>query len=412
MAEPKRQASTDLEAKNAQPEDKPYRLSYGDGLQLEVKPSGFKSWIMRYSSPTTGRATVYTIGRYPKFTLRQAKIRALGAKDLIEQGTDPNKQKRREKMERKGETFKQVALEWHANQLGRWSASNAAQVLRCLEKDIFPHIGAASFSDLEAPDLLQVIRRKEGEGALDKAQKVKQRIGAVFRYAVATGRARYNPVPDLTPAMKAKERQKHFNALTLADLPEFLQELSGYRSEVMRRAVLFTLLTFARTGTIRAAEWKEIDWQAARWSVPGEHMKMGQPHIIPLSRQAMKVLEELLPFTGDSEYIFYTQRRNQPISPNGLLSVLRSMGWNDRTTIHGFRALASSTLHDAGYDPHVIEKQLAHGERNKIAGAYNYMAEYLPVRTEMMQFWGDFIDSQTQGAQVIPIRAGQGTQRV
>ncbi|MEZ5450312.1 MAG: tyrosine-type recombinase/integrase [Thiolinea sp.] len=407
MRESKRPASTDLEAKSAQPEDKPYRLSFGDGLQLEVKPTGFKVWVMRYRSPTTGRPSIFTIGKYPAVTLRQAKMKALEAKERIEEGVDPNRQKKREKMEMRGETFKDVALEWHANQLERWTENNAAQVMACLENDIFKYIGNASFSDLEAPDILQVIRRKEGVGALDKARKVKQRIGAVFRYAVATGRARYNPVPDLGPALKAKGKNKHFNALTLEELPAFLQELASYRSEVLRRAVQFTLLTFARTGTIRAAEWQEIDWQAARWNVPGEHMKMGDPHIIPLSRQALKLLEELLPFTGDSRYIFYTNRRTQPISSNALLSVLRNMGWNDRTTIHGFRALASSTLHDAGFDPHVIEKQLAHAERNKVAAAYSYMAEYLPVRTEMMQFWGDFIDSQATGGKVVPIRAGQ-----
>lgn len=228
-------------------------------------------------------------------------------------------------------------------------------------------------------DFLQVIRRTEGRGALDKARKVKQRLGAVMRYAVATGRAKFNPVPDLSIAMISKPKGTHFNALTLKDLPSFLNDLGKYRSEVMCRAVQFALLTFVRTGSIRSAEWVEIDWENRVWNIPDHHMKMGEAHIIPLSNQALQVLHELQPFTGDSRLIFYTSHPNKELSPNALLSVLRHMGWQDRTTIHGFRALASSVLHDASFEPHIIEKQLAHAERNKVAGAYRYMHKYLHI---------------------------------
>lgn len=414
---PKCVATTDKEAQGADPKEKNYRLTYGDGLQLEVRPNGKKYWIHRYINPTTKKQTVYTIGQYrndkkpPHVSLLQARTKLYEVKGLIKQGIDPNTHKHRTKVQETTNTFKEVALEWHSNQLNRWTASNAAQVLRCLEIDVFPNIGGRAIASLDALDFLQVIRIKEGKGALDKAQKVKQRMGAVMRYAVATGRVKYNPIPDLGVAMKAKPKDQHFNALTVDSLPSFLRELAAYRPEVTRRAVRFALLTFARTGTIRAARWQEIDWDKGLWNIPAEHMKMGQAHIIPLSRQALKLLEELRVFTGDSEFIFYANpnERTKGLSPNALLAVLRHMEWNDRTTIHGFRALASSVLHESGYPPHIIEKQLAHADRNKIAGAYRYMAQYLPERVAMMQFWADFLDSKQHGAQVIPFPSAVGT---
>lgn len=394
---------------NAKPQDKPYRLNDGDGLQLEIRPNGKKVWMHRYRNPATRKQSILTIGEYPRVSIRQARMKMLEAKGLIEQGIDPNTNKKRERLRGSGETFRDVALEWHKNQLGRWSETNAAQVLACLDKDVFPYIGGRLLDDLEAPDFLQTIRRAEGRGALDKASKIKQRMGAVMRYAVATGRAKYNPIPDLGEAMQAKESGKHFNALTLANLPDFLHDLAAYRSEVMRRAVMFTLLTFARTGSIIAAEWSEIDFENGLWNIPADHMKMGQAHIIPLPRQALALLEELRPFTGDSKYLFYTYHRTKPLSSNAMLAVLRHMGWNDRTTIHGFRALASSVLHEAGFDHHHIERQLAHTERNKIAGAYNYMAQYMPQRIEMMQWWGDFLDRvKDGGGQALPFRTAAG----
>lgn len=370
---------TNTQADNAKPKEKLYRLNdgtkektgeKGNGLQREIRPSGAKVWIMRYRDPHTKKGTVLTIGKYPDITIRQARDEAGKAKDLIKQGTSPNRKKQQQRATEQESTFETIARGWHSNQLGRWSTGNADQVMDCLVKDVFPFIGSYPLQDLEVPDLLQVIRRVESRGALDKAAKVKQRIGAVYRYAVATGRAKYNPVPDLQGALKAF-KGKHYNALTTDQLPDFLRDLSGYRSEVLRRGVQFALMTFARTGSIRMAEWSEIDWEDKAWNIPAEHMKMNHAHIIPLPDQALKLLEELHPFTGDSRFIFYTTHKEQALSSNALLQVIRRIGWNDRTTVHGFRALASSTLHEAGFPPHIIERQLAHAERNKVAGAYN-----------------------------------------
>lgn len=387
---------TNTQADNAKPQAKLYRLNDGNGLQLEVRPSGKKFWIYRYRNPATKKPTVCTIGEYPQVSIKRARAALLEAKGQISDGTDPNTQKQRDRMHGMGETFRDVALEWFEKRKPKWTEANATQTLQSLELDVFPYIGGRTITELEPPDLLQVIRRIESRGATNKAEKVLRRLRAVFTYAVDTGKAKYNPTPS-TQAMESRPEGKHFNALTRDDLPAFLQDLASYRSEVLRRAVLFTLLTFARTGSIRAAEWQEIDWERKQWVIPAEHMKMKEAHIIPLSPQAIQLLEELRPFTGNSRLIFYTNHPDKELSNNALLQVIRRIGWKDATTAHGFRALASSTLHDAGFPPHIIEKQLAHTERNKVAGAYNYMAQYLPERIKMMQWWGDFIEAQQHG---------------
>lgn len=374
---------------------------------MEIRPTGRKFWIIRYRNPNTQKGTVYTVGEYPLVSIQKARVKALEAKGLISQGIDPNAHKQRAKMQGRGETFKAVALEWHESRKAGWTTANAEQTMNCLTTDIFPHIGSRAIDALEPGDLLQVIRRIEGRGALNKAEKVRYRLKAIFTYALDTGRVKSNPTPS-PGAMQIKETGKHFNALTLADLPQFMQDLTAYRSEVLRRAVQFALLTFARTGSIRMAEWSEIDWDAATWNIPAEHMKMKDPHIIPLSSQAMRLLEELQPFTRDSRLIFYTNHPDKELSSNALLQVIRRIGWKDKTTIHGFRALASSILHEAGYEPKIIEKQLAHAERNKVAGAYNYMAQYMPERVKMMQWWADFMDSQRIGANVVLGNFGKG----
>lgn len=388
---------TDLEARNAEVKNTAYKIKDMPGLYLQINPTGSKIWRLRYINPQTKKETMCTIGTFPEVKCAAARLAAEEAKAQVRQGIDPNTQKQRDRLRGNGKTFQEVAIEWHENQLGRWKKSNAEQVRRSLELDVFPHIGNQPIDDLEAPDIMAVLRRVEGRGTLPQAEKVRQRINAVFRFAVIAGYIKGNPLPEnMRGALKAYKKQ-HFNALTVEELHEFLRDLSAYRSEVLRRAVQFTLLTFARTGSVRMAEWQEIDWENALWRIPAEHMKMEQPHIIPLSTQALKLLEELRPFTGDSSLIFYTTRRDKRISENSLLQVIRRIGWSDRTTVHGFRAIASSTLKENGFRHEVVEKQLAHTGRDKIAGAYDYMARYLEERKTMMQWWADFLDEQQHG---------------
>lgn len=388
---------TDLEVKNAPLKDAAYKIKDMPGLYLQVNPTGSRIWLLRYRNPKTKKETMYTIGTFPDVKCASARHAAEEAKALVRQGIDPNTKKQRDKLRGNGKTFQEIALEWQENQLGRWKATNAEQVRRSLELDVFPFIGNSSISELEAVDVMAILRKIEARGALPQAQKVRQRINAVFRFAVLTGQLKGNPLPEnMRGAIKAY-KEKHFNAVTLEDLPEFLKDLAAYRSEVMRRAVQFTLLTFARTGSVRLAEWQEIDWENAVWRIPAEHMKMEQPHVIPLSRQALKLLEDLRPFTGNSRLIFYTINKNKNLSPNALLQVIRRIGWNDATTIHGFRAIASSTLKEQGFREKVVEKQLAHQGRDKVENAYDYMAQYMDERKQMMQWWADFLDEQQHG---------------
>lgn len=397
---------TNTQADNAKPKEKAYRLNDGGGLQLEIRPTGRKYWLYRYRNPSTKKPNVYTIGEYPRVTISKARIKLLEIKELVRGGVDPNTQKQRDRLRGMGETFKEVALEWFGKRKPKWTQANATQTLQSLELDVFPIIGGRVITELEPPDILLIIKRIEARGALNKAEKVLARIRSIFRYALDVGKVKSNPAPS-AGALTAKTGGNHFNALTLVDLPLFLHDLDAYRSEVLRRAVQFALLTFARTGSIRLAQWQEIDWDNALWMIPAEHMKMKEAHIIPLSTQALDLLRELQPFTRDSRYIFYTNHPSRMLSSNALLQVVRRMGWKEQTTVHGFRALASSALHEAGFKPHIIEKQLAHAERNKVAGAYNYMAQYLPERVKMMQWWADFIDSKRLGANVVLGKFGQ-----
>lgn len=388
---------TDLEAKNAEVKDAAYKIKDVPGLYLQVNPTGSKIWRLRYRNPQTKQETMYTIGNFPEVRCAAARGMAEEAKALVRQGMDPNTQKQRDRLRGRGKTFQEIAIEWYENQLERWKPSNAEQVRRSLELDVLPYIGSQPIEDLEALDVLAILRRIEARGSLPQAQKVRQRVNAVFRFAVITGQLKGNPLPEnMRGAIKAY-KEKHFNAVTLEELPYFLRDLAAYRSEVLRRAVQFTLLTFARTGSVRLAEWKEIDWDSALWKIPAEHMKMEQPHIIPLSKQALQLLRELQPFTGNSHLIFYTVHKNKPISENALLQVIRRIGWSEATTIHGFRAIASSTLKEHGFRHEIVEKQLAHVGRDKVAKAYDYMAYYLPERIRMMQWWADFLEEQQHG---------------
>lgn len=389
---------TDLEVKNVEIKESAYKLKDMPGLHLQVNPSGSKIWRLRYRNPKTTKETMYTIGTFPQVKCAAARLAAEEAKAQVRQGIDPNTQKQRERLRGSGKSFKEVALEWHENQLERWSASNAEQIMRSLELDVFPHLGDQAIAELEAPEVVAVLRKVESRGSLSQAEKVRQRVNAVFRFAVVTGQIKGNPLPEnLRGVIKAK-KEGHFNALKVSDLPAFLRDLASYRSEVLRRAVQFTLLTTARTESVRMAEWKEIDWTNALWNIPKEHMKnKDQAHTIPLSRQALKLLEELQPFTSDSRLIFYTTRRDQEMSENAMLSVIKSMGWQEKTTIHGLRATASSTLKEHGFRFEVVERHLAHLGRDKVANAYDHMAQYLPERAQMMQWWADFLDDQQQG---------------
>ena len=403
---------TNIQIQNAKPKDKAYRLLDGDGLYVDIMPSGVKVWRVKYQHPTKRNAkgrrveNTYTIGNYPKITLRDARKTCIEVKELIERGIDPNTHKKRAKQRvglNSNTLFESLAHEWHTKNLSRWDEKHAVRIIRSLELDVFPYIGEMCISDIEPTDVLAILRRIESREALNYISKIRQRIGAIFRYAVAIGVIKYNPIPDLREATTVY-KVKHFAALKIEDLAPFLRTLQQDPSEILKKAILFTLLTFVRSGEVRGARWSEIHWESKEWHIPAERMKMKRPHVVPLSTQVLRLLEELKPFTSDSEYLFYTRRKTQKISENAMLQVLRRIGWKDRTTIHGFRALASSTLYDAGFRSEAIELQLAHAETNAVKAAYNHMARFMSERVQIMQWWGDLVEAKQQGAQVIPFR--------
>jgi integrase len=261
-----------------------------------------------------------------------------------------------------------------------------------LEKHIFPQLRNRPIKDITAPELLSTLRVVEKSGALDLAKRLLQVCGQIFMYAIATGRAERNPVPDLRGALKTPVTKNHAY-LKAADLPEYLQKLENYDGGLQTRLALkFLLLTFVRTTELRGGEWKEIDLDKAEWRIPAERMKMRDPHIVPLSRQSVALLRELKKHSGNRKYLFPNQNKPDTfISENTMLYALYRMGYHSRATGHGFRSTASTILNENGFMPDVIERQLAHGERNKVRAAYNH-AEYLSERRKMMQWWADYLD--------------------
>lgn len=385
--------------------EKPYKVGDKDGLYLDVRPNGSKYWRFRYR--WKGRQKLLALGVYPDVSLAKARDRTRAARDALTDGVDPAAEKKRLK-QRTANSFRVLAEEWHEKQRHLWTENHAERVLKSLEDNVFGELGAEPAEDITAQDLLGCLRKIENRGALETASRVLQRCNAVYRYAIASGRVTYNPAADLRGALKAPKFQ-HYKALDRKELPELLKKLDEYDGDpVTKCAVRFMMLTFVRTTELRFAQWPEIDWKEGIWTVPANRMKMKREHLVPLSEQAIDVLEELWDLNEKREYIFASPRKpRQPISENTVLYALYRMGYHSRATGHGFRATASTILHELGFNPDAIERQLAHVERNKVKAAYN-RSEYLEERIRIMQTWADQLDVLKTGAAVIPIQTAQG----
>lgn len=386
-------ALSDAKVRNAQPQSKPYKITDGEGMFLLVTPSGSKYWRLKYLF--TGKEKLLALGVYPEVSLADARERRLQARKMIAAGNDPGEAKKEAKRMaglKNGNAFEPVAREWFEKRKHGWVVSYSERMLARLEQHIFPKLGQRPVADITAPEILAMLRVVEGSGALDTAQRVMQTCGQIFMYAIATGRAERNPVPDLRGALKTPV-PKHHAYLKAADLPEFLKKLEIYDGALLTKLALrFLLLTFVRTTELREAEWMEIDWDKAEWRIPAERMKMRDPHIVPLSSQAVAALRELNKLTGNGKYVFQNEHNFVTfMSENTMLFALYRMGYRSRATGHGFRATASTILNENGFMPDVIERQLAHAERNKVRAAYNH-AQYLPERRKMMQWWADYLD--------------------
>ncbi|EFH9014945.1 TPA: tyrosine-type recombinase/integrase [Escherichia coli] len=383
----------------AKPREKAYKLADGAGLYLEVVPSGSRYWRMKYRF--NGKEKRMAFGVYPAVSLAQARALRDEAKKKLAEGIDPSFAKKEEKLVRDvqlNNTFQAVALEWHGTKVSRWSEGYASDIIEAFNKDIFPYIGLQPVNEIKPLVLLNVLRRMESRGATEKAKKVRQRCSEVFRYAIVTGRAEYNTAADLTSAMSGHE-SKHYPFLTVEELPDFFKALSSYTgSPLVVLAARLLILTGVRTGELRGAFWSEFDLEKAVWEIPAERMKMKRPHLVPLSTQALEIVQQLKVMSGQYPLVF--PGRNDPrktMSEASINQVFKRIGYTGKVTGHGFRHTMSTILHEEGFNTTWIETQLAHVDKNAIRGTYNH-ALYLEGRREMMQWYADYIDKVGRGA--------------
>ena len=403
-------ALTDTHVRNAKPKAQAYKLSDGGGMYLLVRPDGARYWRLDYRF--AGKRRTLALGVYPTTTLSLARARREDARVLLAQGADPSeakKAKRRAALHASETTFEVIAREWLHNQRKRLAPRYYAQILARLERDVFPEIGSRPIAEIDAPELLGAIRKIEQRGALETARRLRQSCGQIFRYAIVTGRAKDDPSADLKGALGAPARKRGHKAMSRDELPNFLRALEAYDGDPRTRIALrLIIMTFVRTGELRAARWSEFEnlhGAEPLWRVPAERMKMKREHLVPLAPQAVVLLRELrrLPGSDTSPFLFPSPSREGCISYNTMLYALYRMGYHSRATVHGFRAMASTALNEMGFPPDVIERQLAHQERNAVRAAYN-RAEYLGERRTMMKYWADWVNSVAEGSRVAPMR--------
>jgi integrase len=384
---------SDATVRNAKPKSKPYKIADGEGLFLFVLPSGAKYWRLKYF--IGGKEKLLALGVYPEITLTEARERRSQARKVLAHGNDPGELKKEAKRQatlKASNSFEAISREWLEKRNHHLSDSTREVKLRRLEAYVLPKLGAKPIADISAPDVLAMLRTVEQRGTLEVARKVMQITGQVFMYAIATGRAERNPVPDLRGAIQTPVIG-HYAYLKENELPEYLEKLENCDLHHQTRlALTLLLLTFVRTTELRAAEWAEINLGKAEWCIPAARMKMKQTHIVPLSRQAVATLRELQKISGNRQYVFPNSHNPSTfMSENTMLYALYRMGYHSRATGHGFRSTASTILNEHGFRPDVIERQLAHSERNNVRAAYNH-AEYLAERRQMMQWWADYLD--------------------
>lgn len=390
---------TDLDCRKAKPGDKDRRLYDGRGLFLLIQPNGRKGWRWKYTFG--GRANMLSFGSYPEVSLIEARRKLDAGREQLRNGINPTMARKSQKAARAAEanTFEAVAREWFEKNRAKWVPTYAVEKLARLDHDVFPYLGPRPIGSIEPPEVLAMLRRIEARGAIVMAHRASQLCSAVFRYAVATGRATRDATQDLRGALSAPA-VKHMASITEPRaVGELLRACRGYQgSFVVQCALRLAPLVFVRPGELRHAEWSEINLDAAEWRLPAAKMKMRAPHLVPLSTQAVAVLRELYPVTGDGRYVFPSGRGGaRPMSNNGVLAALRRMGYaNGEMTGHGFRSLASTLLNELGWNRDAIERQLAHAERDEVRAAYNY-AEHLPERRKMMQAWADYLDTLAAG---------------
>jgi integrase len=401
-------ALTDLEIKRAKTKDKPYKLSDGGNMYLWVTPAGGKLW--RWAFRCGGKAKLMTFGRYPEVPLVLARERLAEARKLLATGINPMEQRKADKTAEQVATensFASVAALWLEHWKDDKSARHVDSTRRRLASNILPGLGSLQIAEIEAPDIVAIVRAVEARGARDVAKRALETTGQIFRYAIAHGYAKRNPATDIRPRDILKASLKsNYARIDAKELPNLLRQIEVYQgTHVTRLAMKLMALTFVRTSELIGAKWSEFDLELARWDIPAERMKMRTPHIVPLARQSLEVLNLLRALTGHSEWLFPGDRDPaKQMSNNTILKALERMGYKGTMTGHGFRGLASTILHERGCVHDHIELQLAHAPRNAVSAAYNH-ALYLEPRAKMMQEWADFLEVTQRGAKVLPMPA-------
>lgn len=391
---------------NAKPQAKAYKLADERSMFLLVTPAGGKLWRFKYRRPDNRKENLLSLGAYPDVTLKRAREKRDEARALLADGIDPS-DKRKAEAAANAESFEAVARECLAKLSPNRTTDHTARILRGLERDVFPWLGNKPISKITAPDVLPVLRRIETRGAIETAHRIRSNMGEVFAFAIATQRADRNPVTEVPSKFALTARQPgHLAAITdptkVAHLLQAIEAFTG--SFVVGAALKLAPLVFTRPGELRQAEWVEIDLDAAEWNIPAEKMKMRQPHLVPLSTQAVAILRELQPLTGHRRYVFPGARDpKRALSNVALLAALRRMGFDkDTMTAHGFRAMARTILDERlGFRVDFIEHQLAHAVKDPNGRAYNRTA-HLAERRKMMQAWADYLDTLRASANVLP----------
>lgn len=393
---------TDLQIRKEKPTDKPRKLSDGGGLYLLVNQAG-KYWRWKYR--VQGKEKVMALGVYPEVSLAEAREAHMAARKLLATGVDPVADRRQQANQVKT-TFQDIAEQWWKHWSKSCTERHADSTIRRLKMNVFPAIGARAIEDVQAPELVKMLKSLEEErGVNDLARRMLQHCGQIFRYAIAHGHATRNPASEIRPGdILAGHKTVNYARLDAKELPGLLRHIEVYQgSSVTRLAMRLMAMTFVRTKELIEARWEEFDLDNARWDIPPERMKMRSPHIVPLSSQAVQLLRNLHTLTGHRALLFPGDRNHEkPMSNNTILKALERMGYKSRMTGHGFRGIASTVLHEQGWPHEHIELQLAHQERNSTSAAYNH-AQYLAPRAKMMQCWSDYLDRCAAGVSVVEL---------
>lgn len=400
-------ALTDTEIKKAKAKEKAYSLNDSGGLYLWITPAGGKLW--RWAYRFDRKEKLMSFGKYPDIPLALARERHAEARKLLASGVDPMAQRKAEKTAEKiavENSFQSVTKQWLEHWQEGKSPRHVDTVRRRMASDILPCLGARPISEIEAPELVALANAIQDRGARDIAKRALETVGQVFRFGIAHGYAKRNPATEIRPSDILKTTPKtNYARIDAKEMPALLRRIEVYQgTPVTRLAMKLLAVTYVRTTELIEAKWAEFDLENGRWDIPAGRMKMRTPHIVPLARQALEVLEMLHDLTGQSEWLFPGDRSpNKPMSNNTILKALERMGYKGRMTGHGFRGLASTILHEQGYAHDHIELQLAHAPRNAVSAAYNH-ALYLEPRAKMMQDWADFLERTQRGGKVLPFR--------